>query len=361
MSTIINKEAALTNLEIYYKTLLSLTEKESLRDQIPKLDVKFQATLRDIKAHFILFSSAEQQKIAEINAQYHQTITPWQKKQQPSHENQVAKFDTESKLTKLKIQHELLLNCIKKESLQNDIAVANNNFQTIFREIKAHFTYFSSTEQQKIAEINTQYHQTIALWKKEPARSKRENLETSDISALLPLFSKIVEEDGDTEGLYRLSGVKTSIQSHLDGLKQGSVIEEIQKSQQLIFSSHFMKHIHNITGLIKAMFRDMKTPLLKTIQNELIAIDPNIASIADYQAVINKLLPENKRLLLQLLKHLHKISQSSAINQMPASNLATCFAPNLFAQNENLIIMGQEAGPQNICLAFLIEHATELV
>ena len=279
------------------------------------------------------------------------------------------KFDKTTTLASLDSLYRVISKSAHDETLWPAIPQLKISIEQTLKTIYLHYGELSEDQQKQVTTISAQFQQCIVdwnqkqrtpkqtwgayfssfVWAETPPAPKPFNPETA--SFLFGSLSSSVEKHLQTEGLYRISGSKALIEKATQGLKQ---------NRHAMIPAELDTDIHNVTGLVKAIFREMETPLLETIRENLLAIDTKKASVATYQSVIDRLPPPNKQLFLRLFNHLNKVSKLSELNKMTAQNLATCFAPNLFDQT-NLAQAMSETSERNTVVAFLIEHATELV
>jgi len=81
------------------------------------------------------------------------------------------------------------------------------------------------------------------------------------------------------------------------------------------------------------------------------------ARLKNMRLLVQGLPPHNKNLLIFLVKFLHKVSQNSVLNKMTATNLATCWAPNLLkSENESVASLVYDTVLINSIVETLIEN-----
>ena len=91
-----------------------------------------------------------------------------------------------------------------------------------------------------------------------------------------------------------------------------------------------VQDVHNLTGIFKLFFRELKDPLLPwgTAQNLIkFESEKSKTKIQNIQAELKKLPASHKETLKALLLHLQKVEKQKGKNKMDAKNLATVFGP----------------------------------
>lgn len=244
--------------------------------------------------------------------------------------------------------------------------VLKTSFEQMFGEVKAAMaenrsalTTADQQEIQEILKISAKFQQLIApgkparigwgpylssfVWTPPKPDLSSKKFDAGQVRLLTGSLFPIVEKNLSEEGLYRLGGSTPKITEIVNGLKQNihTLIQE--------------PVLNNMTGVIKALFREMGLRLLEpqfSLFLEAAKTDNEEQKKQLLHRAIDALPPENKMLLHSLLNHLRVIANQSAVNKMTGSNLATCFAANIFPPNEDLTLTMQ----LNTLLAFLIEH-----
>jgi hypothetical protein len=89
--------------------------------------------------------------------------------------------------------------------------------------------------------------------------------------------------------------------------------------------------VHCTATLIKIWFRELRPCLLEWISQEDVAKIATATDSVCFSEVLACLPEPNQSLFLWVLDLLAEVSLYSAKNLMPARNLATLFAPNLFS------------------------------
>jgi hypothetical protein len=275
----------------------------------------------------------------------------------------------ESTLSSLDSLYRVISKSVQDETLWPAIPQLKASFEQTLKTIYLHYGDLNENQQTQVTAISKQFHQCIVDWNEKqrtpkqtwgnyfgsfiwaPAPPVAKPFSPETASFLLGSLALSVEKHLDTVGLYRISGSKALIEKVTQNLKQ---------NRHSMIPAELDADIHNVSSLIKAIFREMETPLLETIRENLLVLNTKEASLATYQSVIDRLPLINKQLLLRLFRHLNNVSKSSETNQMTAQNLAICFTPNLFDQT-NLAKAMVETIQRNAVVTFLIEHATELV
>jgi hypothetical protein len=162
-----------------------------------------------------------------------------------------------------------------------------------------------------------------------------EKLSAQQVIPLFHILSSRIENNLKTSGLYRECGSKTQIDTALAAIK-----ENVNSTVIPNFAD-----INVVTGLIKALFREMDQPLLQPSDHDLFfsaaqESDPT-KKRALIHAAISKLPQENQILLRNLLTHCKKVVTEADVNKITAKNLAICFTPNLFKFDFNTMMQQQ--------------------
>lgn len=137
---------------------------------------------------------------------------------------------------------------------------------------------------------------------------------------LVSCFTKIEQQGLDTEGIYRHSGGVARIQKL-----------RIQANQGDYDVSDY--EVHVVAGAVKLFFRELSQPLIPTsLLDRFIAtyrVDDEQVRLTECATLIRQLSEPHRDTLLELLKHLERVSSESGVNQMTAHNLAIVFGPTL--------------------------------
>jgi arsenate reductase-like glutaredoxin family protein len=174
-------------------------------------------------------------------------------------------------------------------------------------------------------------------------------LVTRCVDYLLPAHVK-------EEGLFRLSGAATDIQKMRDAIDKGSYCIQIRK--KTLFSplssltsypaGEAMQMLadspHNVAGLLKLFIRSLPDPLVPESVQVRYLVLPDLDDREMQRSVLFDLISDlplpNLRLLRVLFAMMSNVASHSEDNKMTASNLATCWAPNIFwsaAETSNTI------------------------
>lgn len=132
-----------------------------------------------------------------------------------------------------------------------------------------------------------------------------------------------------TKGLYRVSGVKSDVESLCQMFENGPELVDLTEVP-----------INVITSVLKHYFRQLPEPLITfNLYTEFIKVakenpskkeEINIEIILDkLQNLIQRLPPIHYITLAFLLNHLRRIAKLSEFNNMPSSNLGIVFGPTL--------------------------------
>uniref|UniRef100_A0A3Q3X0G6 Rho GTPase-activating protein 35 n=1 Tax=Mola mola TaxID=94237 RepID=A0A3Q3X0G6_MOLML len=143
----------------------------------------------------------------------------------------------------------------------------------------------------------------------------------------IPLFIekcvRFIETTGlNTEGLYRVSGNKSEMESMQRQFEQGGL--DLTKEN---FS------INTVAGALKSFFSELPEPLVPcALQVDLLdafKINDREQRLYTMKDVLRKFPRENYDVFKYVLSHLHKVSQLSRLNLMTSENLSICFWPTL--------------------------------
>lgn len=227
---------------------------------------------------------------------------------------------------------------IPSSSKWHFMAEFSTAFQEELSKVKNNIHLLDSQNQLDVIRTSEIFTRLMTHWKKD-----------SSIIEQVNILSSHIEKFAATDGLYRINGEAKKIQALQNTLKQNT-------------QAPIEEGIHVVTGTMKAVFRDMKTPLLAPQQEALMLAAKELdlpTKKAALHAAISKLPAYHQTLLHNLLGHLRVVAAQSGANQMNASNLATCFAPNLFAidsSGDNPTALFKRVVERNNLIAFLIEH-----
>jgi hypothetical protein len=173
----------------------------------------------------------------------------------------------------------------------------------------------------------------------------------------LPLVVKAatryVERCLKTEGLYRVSGNKTRVQSFYDTFKAG-------QGAAIPFKTN---DVHAWTGLLKLYLRDQPEPLLTY---DLFDSFLDIANVKEemqphfLQVIISNLPQANRLCIAHLMLHLHEVQAHQNINLMTCENLGVVFGPTLLRPKVEDMEYMKKVPQGNKVVAMMIEHGPKL-
>ncbi|XP_061659538.1 rho GTPase-activating protein 35 isoform X1 [Syngnathoides biaculeatus] len=144
----------------------------------------------------------------------------------------------------------------------------------------------------------------------------------------IPLFIekcvRFIETTGlNTEGLYRVSGNKSEMESIQRQFEQDHGLDLVEKD----FS------INTVAGALKSFFSELPEPLVPcALQADLLDAfktgdrEQRLYAMKD---VLRRFPRENYDAFKYVVSHLHKVSQLSRLNLMTSENLSICFWPTL--------------------------------
>lgn len=167
---------------------------------------------------------------------------------------------------------------------------------------------------------------------------KRADFEKLRVPLIISKCIEEVEKRGlDIEGIYRLSGGNSAIQSVENAFNNLIVTNEgvDEKTDKLNELSNV--DINAVTSALKRYLRKIPDPLIPfSLYDEYIkVISQNPASKADKKIndlktnVIQRLAPANKATLYMLCKHLALVNSYQSVNRMGYKNLSVVFAPTV--------------------------------
>jgi hypothetical protein len=217
-----------------------------------------------------------------------------------------------------------------REALKND-AGKLQDFALKMKQCQDHLKTVTDVLGQGPA--NTLFELNVAYKKVQP----KAGFEVKDISLIVGVLIPRIEQSCAEEGIYRKPGDENTISAAV------ATLEKHTRAEIKI------ENIHDLTGLLKALLRQMKQPLFSfdTISS---AIYPRI----NEEKLIKNLATlsvENRELLNKIMGHLHTVSRQES-HKMTSYQLGTCFAPLLF---------GHDYHPTYACfmcdmIAYLIDH-----
>uniref|UniRef100_A0A1A8NZL1 Rho GTPase-activating protein 35 n=1 Tax=Nothobranchius rachovii TaxID=451742 RepID=A0A1A8NZL1_9TELE len=144
----------------------------------------------------------------------------------------------------------------------------------------------------------------------------------------IPLFIekcvRFIETTGlNTEGLYRVSGNKSEMESMQKQFEQDHGLDLVEKD----FS------INTVAGALKSFFSELPEPLVPcALQVDLLdafKINDREQRLYTMKDVLRKFPKENYDAFKYVVSHLHKVSQFNRVNLMTSENLSICFWPTL--------------------------------
>ncbi|XP_063684519.1 arf-GAP with Rho-GAP domain, ANK repeat and PH domain-containing protein 1-like isoform X2 [Bolinopsis microptera] len=144
-----------------------------------------------------------------------------------------------------------------------------------------------------------------------------------------------LENKIDTEGLYRISGVKTRIEKLRLLFNQN--LHEVTLSDE--------HHVtHDVTSMMKQYFRELPVSLLGPWNQQLteaVEIDDETERLYQIQDLIYELPATEFHTLKFVLQHLYSVAQQQSVNKMGSENLGVIFGPTLMSTHE----VGSEFNP----------------
>lgn len=149
---------------------------------------------------------------------------------------------------------------------------------------------------------------------------------TDHVSPIIKELLALVERKGlRQQGLYRLSGNQANVKALKADLEAGKRVALEQ-----------IADVHELTGALKLMLRDMDPPLLTfELYAECIKIGTAMTSAA-VDEVMLRLPTANLKILLSIVSHLRRVAAEEAHNKMPLHNLSLVFGPTIIRSPEGL-------------------------
>ncbi|XP_062262047.1 rho GTPase-activating protein 35 [Platichthys flesus] len=144
----------------------------------------------------------------------------------------------------------------------------------------------------------------------------------------IPLFIekcvRFIETTGlNTEGLYRVSGNKSEMESMQRQFEQDHGLDLVEKD----FA------INTVAGGLKSFFSELPEPLVPSaLQVDLLdafRISDREQRLYTMKDVLRRFPRENYEVFRYVASHLHKVSQLHRLNLMTSENLSICFWPTL--------------------------------
>lgn len=199
-----------------------------------------------------------------------------------------------------------------REALKGD-ALKLQDFAMNMKQCQDHLKKLTDTLGQGPA--NTLFELNVAYKKVQP----KAGFEVKDISFIVGELTPRIEQSCSEVRIYHKPGDENTISATV------AMLEKHTRAEIKL------ENIHDLTGLLKTILRQMKQPLFsfKAFSD---AIYPRI----NEEKLIKNLaaLPaENRELLHKLIGHLHNLSHHQESNKMTSDHLGVCFAPLLFDQD----------------------------
>lgn len=168
------------------------------------------------------------------------------------------------------------------------------------------------------------------------------------------------EEAMKTQGVYRVSGSRSTICTLRDTLDEGGKPSLAE-----------VEDVHAVSGLLKLFFRELPEPLLtyalheplKDLFTQLPKDGEDKWSLleAPLLSLLQQLPVLNRNTLRHVMSHISNVSKWEADNMMGASNLAIIFGPTLMrGQTVDVLKAMEETAVVNSLMKLMIEHADAL-
>jgi len=192
--------------------------------------------------------------------------------------------------------------------------------------------------------------------------STRENKERSDtvikikdeenVAAIIDqMIAYLTTEALEVEGIFRVGASVRTV---------NDIKSRFQKGEKIDWGRF---DAHTVAGVLKMYLRELPEPLLLSVytgyKEEVDAkrVGGATQSIILIKSLVNSMSPKNKKILEKLISFLSLIASNAKANNMPASNLAKCIAPNLvFKRDESPETILQHSNHVNHLLQAMIEN-----
>ncbi|KAF6778471.1 hypothetical protein AHF37_01886 [Paragonimus kellicotti] len=171
---------------------------------------------------------------------------------------------------------------------------------------------------------------------------------------LLNLLAAVETNDLRTQGLYRISGVKSKI---------ATLVRQAMSPTGVPSSTLLTCDIHLLTGAVKHFVRHLDEPLMtySLHYSFLNAIKKNPADrLQELGRLLSQLPAQNREALKALIVHLAKVSAESRFNNMTPSNLGIVFAPSLLRSPEETVAAIMNTKFASTAIELMIENHTAL-
>uniref|UniRef100_A0A6B2LK19 Rho-GAP domain-containing protein n=1 Tax=Arcella intermedia TaxID=1963864 RepID=A0A6B2LK19_9EUKA len=126
-----------------------------------------------------------------------------------------------------------------------------------------------------------------------------------------------------TEGLFRISVAAPSL-------------DKLKKQWDSGYDVEFERHdIHEVACLLKLYIRELPETLCHSLksgewQEAMLSPSPE----KDIASLLSRLPPTNREIIKSLFGLLKRVEEKSAINKMTSTNLAVCWSPTLFKEDD---------------------------
>ncbi|KAF5400790.1 Rho GTPase-activating protein 26, partial [Paragonimus heterotremus] len=171
---------------------------------------------------------------------------------------------------------------------------------------------------------------------------------------LLNLLAAVETNDLRTQGLYRISGVKSKI---------AALVRQAMSPTGVSSSTLLACDIHLLTGAVKHFVRHLDEPLMtySLHYSFLNAIKKNPADrLQELGRLLGQLPSQNREALKALIVHLAKVSAESRFNNMTPSNLGIVFAPSLLRSPEETVAAIMNTKFASTAIELMIENHAAL-
>jgi len=170
------------------------------------------------------------------------------------------------------------------------------------------------------------------------------------VPQILEFCCEVIEQNGVTDGVYRLSGQSSHIVTLKREFEGGKVPDKTYKND-----------VHAVASLLKLYFRSLPEPLLtfelypEFLQAAQLSLRYQLSSL---RKLVYKLPTTHLNTLSHLMKHLQKLTQFHQLTGMTSRNLAIVWAPNLLRPSSQDCL--RDCGVQALVIEALIVYYEEI-
>lgn len=163
----------------------------------------------------------------------------------------------------------------------------------------------------------------------------------------------IVEEKGlEIVGVYRVPGNTANITALTELVNRGF--------DDTTLSDHRWEDVNVVSSLLKAFLRQLPEPLIPDeMYPAFIAADKRRGEtrLRDLKDNLNLLPVYNYHTMRHLMRHLHRVSESRAVNLMDPKNIAIVFGPSVIRMSKQTLELAVKDMKHQCCIVeVLVSH-----